>query len=411
LKGRPRGKGEALSMNVLICTFSFPSPRNNVHDGKFVFSEAMAYAEAGAEVRVLTPHFKGALRHERMCQGLSVHRVTYFLPRTLQVLKRPGQPIYRQKSFLAVFQVPFLCLSFFLAILRHARWADIIHAQWTHTALLALPAKWFLGKKVVLTARGSDIRLIPGWLNRFIHRNVDGAIDCFGPQPWNEELKKKFPARYIPVPLIVHPGRSNGMPEDMKCRLSPKKDPFVVLYVGRFDRIKLEQNHLPLFELVHAAGLLKSAGRDFHIFYIGGGDRGIEGRLERAIRDHDVQDVVTWLGPKVNVLDYMRFCHLGVGGIAFNGVSQEFTINGKPQILMRGRDNTHTPWNDGINALFVMPGDPQGVAERLLWAMDHREELEKMGKRARKDMKPYMVDSRCGGRIYLAAFDRLIKGD
>ena len=157
-------------MNILIASFSFPSPRQNIHDGRFVFSEAMAYAQNGACVRVITPHFPGVDRSEEVTENIRVFRFQYFVPQSLQVLKKPGVPIYNQKSLLAVFQIPILCFCFALDILKHARWADIIHAQWTITALLALPAKWISGKKIILTARGSDIRLLPKSINRFIHR-------------------------------------------------------------------------------------------------------------------------------------------------------------------------------------------------------------------------------------------------
>ena len=76
-------------------------------------------------------------------------------------------------------QLPILCLMFMLNIIRYAGKADIIHAQWTLSALLALPARWLRRARLVVTARGSDIRLLPAWLNRFIFRRVDAAIDWF----------------------------------------------------------------------------------------------------------------------------------------------------------------------------------------------------------------------------------------
>jgi hypothetical protein len=191
-------------VNILITSFSFPSYKNKTYDGKFVFSEAIAYVSNGANVRVVTPHYPGALKREQINENITVHRFQYFIPTSLEVLKKPGRPIYNQKSLLAVLEIPLLCFFFALNILRHAAWANIIHAQWTVTAFLSLPAKWILRKKIVLTARGSDLRLVPKWVNRIIHSKVDAAIDCFGPQPWNDENKKSFPASYVKLPLIVH---------------------------------------------------------------------------------------------------------------------------------------------------------------------------------------------------------------
>ena len=396
-------------MNILITTFSFPAPKQRIYDGKFVLSEAMAYAENGANVKVIMPHYYGAEKIEKIHDRITVFRFQYFIPQSWESLKRPNTPIYGQKSFLAIMQIPFLCLFFSLNIIRHAVWADIIHAQWTVTAILALFAKWFLGKKIVVTARGSDLRLLPNWANRFIHHQVDAAIDCFGPQPWNVAYKRDFPARYIELPLLVHQDASGVMPEDMKEFVFHKSSVFTILYVGRFDYIKLNDNKLPLINIIHVSKILKQKHMNFHVFFIGGGDEHIKKEMLNLINKHDLYDFVTLLGPKTNVLDYMRFCHLGVGGIAFNAVSEEFTIIGKPQLLVKGIDNDHTPWRHGLNCIFIKPNDQIDLTEKLMWATHHRDEVKDMGERAKDEMSKYIKDSKSGGRLYLSAFSKLIK--
>ena len=398
-------------MNILINTFSFPSPKHNIHDGRFVFSEAVAYAKGGARVKVITPHFPGVDKREQITENISVFRFQYFIPKTLQVLKKPGVPIYNQKSLLAIAQIPILCICFAFGILKHARWADIIHAQWTVTALLSLPAKWIFGKRLVLTARGSDLRLLPRWLNRFIHRSVDRAIDCFGPQPWNVTYKRDFPASYLKLPHIVHNDVSGNIPHDMKEVLDNKPDAFIILYIGRFDTIKLHKNRLPLIDLIAVSKALKAKGMNFHVFYVGDGDERIRERMARLIDEYEVHDTVTLLGVKTNVPDYIQFCHIGVGGIAFNAVSHEFTINGKTQILVEGDDNANTPWHDGTNAIFIKPGSQGDLEDKLLWAMQHRNRLEVIGKSAKNDMRKYIVDGKSGGGIYLKEFRKLIRGE
>ena len=395
-------------MKILVCTFSFPSIKGNNYDGKFVFSEAVSYAENGAHVKVITPHYYGADKEEKINDKIAVFRFQYFFPKSLQVLKKPGIPIYNQKSFLALIQIPFLCLFFSVNIFRYALWADIIHAQWTITALLCLPAKWILGKKVIMTARGSDIRLFPNWLNRFIFSRVDAAIDCFGPQPWNDEIKKEFPANYIKLPLIVHNDNSGVMPEDMKEIIDRKPDAFTILYVGRFDCMKIKDNHLPLIGLIHVASDLKARDMNFHVFYVGDGDELVKRKMSSLIRQYHLYDYVTLLGAKINVPDYIYFCHLGVGGIAFNAVSQEFTISGKPQILVKGKDNADILWRHGFNAIFVEPDNRTDLAEKLIWAINNREVVRKIGKNARDSTSRHIMDSKSGGKQYLIQFDKLI---
>lgn len=395
-------------MNILITSFSFPSPKDNIHDGKFVLSEAISYAVNGANVRIVMPHYYGAQKIQKVYNNIIVYRFKYLTPKWWETLKMPGVPMYTRKSFSSVIQIPILCLFFCLNIIKHAVWADIIHAQWTVTALLALPAKWFLGKKIVVTARGSDLRLLPSWVNRFIHKQVDAAIDCFGPQLWNIEYKKNYPACFIKLPLIVHKDASGIIPEDMKQCSLYKSGTFIILYVGRFDPIKLNNNKLPLFNLIHAAKILKSKNMKFHVFFIGNGNKQIIKKINNLIDIYDLHDFVTLLGPKTNVLDYVQFCNLGVGGIAFNGVSEEFTIMGKPQILVKGTDNEDTPWRHGVNCIFVESDDKIDLTEKLIWCHEHRHELKNIGRRAKADMSKYIADSNAGGRLYLRAFTSLI---
>lgn len=395
-------------MNILITSFSFPSFKNANFDGKFVLSEAEAYAANGADVKIITPHFPGANTTEVLSGKIQIFRFRYFFPESLQFLKRAGSPIYDQRSLLALVQAPLMCFFFTMNILKHCKWADIIHAQWTVTALFALPAKWLFRKRIVVTARGSDIRLLPKWLNRFIHHSVDAAIDCFGPQKWNNEYKTAFPAHYLRLPLIVHDAFSGIVPEDMASVINKKPEPFVIVYIGRFDRIKIEENKLPFMLLIDAGANLKRMGISFHIFYIGDGEDSLKRKLLGLIKKCEVQENVTLLGPKTNVSEYVDFCHVGVGGIAFNGVSQDFTISGKPQILIDGEDNRETPWRDGVNAIMVKPDDEKELTEKLLWASQNPGQLIKIGGQARQDMSRYIVDSITGGRVYLRAFEKLL---
>ena len=396
-------------MNILVTTPSFPALDIGVYDGRFVLSEAIAYARAGAKVRVVTPHFPGAKQVEEAYKDVVVFRFPYFLPRSYQRLRTPGIPIYKRKTFASAFQIPSLALLFSLAILKHSLWADIIHAQWTVTALLALPAKWLYKRKLVVTARGTDLRKVPRKLNQFIHNSVDAAVDCFGQQPLNEWYKGTFSGRFLALPLIVHVETCDEMPPEMKDRIQRDDKTFKILYVGRFDEFKIEYNKLPIFDLVKAAAILEAKDPHFHIFYVGAGTKAIEEKLCRLIAISGLTDRVSLLGAKANPTDYMQFADIGVGGIAFNAVSQEFTVLGKPQILMGVPDNINSPWRDGKNAIFVRPNSVDDLVAKLLWCFENRDKLRQIGEAARKDMAGYMVDSLQGGKIYLESFRKILE--
>jgi glycosyltransferase involved in cell wall biosynthesis len=395
-------------LHVLIVTLSFPDPSRGVFDGRFVLSEATAYAKNGAAVLVITPHFPNACRYEVIEPGIRVHRFRYFLPERWQTLKVPGKPMYRLTSPVAILQIPMLLFALTFSVFKHARNADVIHAQWTLTALLSLPAKWFFRTKLVVTARGSDIRLLPRWLNRFVHRQVDAAIDCFHALPWSNWYKSNFPGRFLKLPLIVDPGGKLKINPQLHDAAKGPTKPLIILYIGRFDRTKLEQNRLPIFDLIAAAVHLKRAGKHLHVFYLGEGEPNIKQRMLDTIEAEGASEYITMLPPNLEVGPFVRACHLGVGGICTNGVSQDFTINRKPQILMDTPDNRDTPWRDRVNALVVPPEDTAALIHTLSWASDHRSELALIGERAMSDLRNYLTDPENGGRLYLSAFRLLL---
>lgn len=395
-------------MNILITTFSFPSLELGHYDGKFVLAEAKAYAENGAEVKVLTPHYPGANKKEFIGPNIEVVRFSYFLPYNRQRLKQPGKPIYGSKSPLALFQIPILLVLFTFHILRLARWADIIHAQWTATALLALPAKYIFKTPVVMTARGSDLRLLPHKINRFIHRHVDGVIDCFGPQPWNIKNKKQFPANYIKLPLLVDSESSLSPPKEIGQLLNKYPNIMIVIYIGRIDHYKIKENNLPLLDLVHAAKILLRKKVDFHIIYIGGGDQDLIKKINNLVIDNNLSSAISILGPKLKVNDYIKYSHIGIGGIALNAVSQEFIINEKPQLLINNKDNKEMPWKHRQNTIFVNKNDITNLYEKLYWASQNRKKISAIGKQAKKDFENLVVENKKGGKHYLNSFNNLL---
>jgi len=244
-------------------------------------------------------------------------------------------------------------------------------------------------------------------MNKFIHHQVDAAIDCFGPQPRNLAYKEAFSANFLKLPLLVKNNCSQMMPHDMRALLDARPDPFIILYVGRYDRHKIK-NKFPLLTLIQASSFLKWRKLNFQVVYIGDGDKEIKEKMLGIINHEHLYDCVTLLGPRTNVLDYIHFCHLGVGGFAFNAVSQEFTISGKPQILVDIEDNRNTPWRHGINAVFVKPDDPEDLGKKLIWAIENPEQVKKLGENAKNEMREYIMESKAGGRLYLREFQNLL---
>jgi len=397
------------NIKILIVTPGFPSQAVNNISAVFVLTEAKSYAINGADVTVVTPHYYPAPINEVFDKNIKVKRFRYFWPVKYECLVDPMQPIYRKKRVLAYIQIPFFIVSFIINVLKHSKKADIIHCQWTTSVLFALPAKWIFKKKIVVTARGSDIRLMPKWLNRLIHKHVNAAIDCYGPQQWNEKYKENFPSNFIKLPLITIKKDIDIMPKDMAILVKREIKPYIIIYLGRFNKTKLEIHGLPIFTLIESAAKLKKEGRNVQIFYIGSGDEEIICKMKELIEEYSVSDIVHLLGSKNNVMDYIPFCDLGIGGTAFDAVSQEFSFNKKIQILVFGRYNEYTPWKDRKNAIFFHDNSVESLTESILFAMRKDDEIEHIRNDAYKLINKFVVGPEEGGRLYLKAFSELLK--
>ncbi len=395
-----------MGMEILYVTSSFPSPSVQIWDARFLLAEVSAYSINGAKVTVLTPFLPGCPELELLNSNAKVIRFHYIWPRRYETLKRPNHPIYELKGISSLIKLAFLLASFLWNILKYGKHNDLIHCQWTPTALLSLPLKLLLKKKIVVTIRGSDTRLIPPLVNRFILRHVDAVVDCFGEQPWVSDIKTKFTAKYIKLPLIV------DIDNDDKCqniRLFKDEDDrhLKVLYCGRLVNLKIQLNNLPIYELIDACKELIDNGIPIKLAYLGDGEPEVISTLQKKIAENHLEDHIVMLGGRFNVAGYIKWCHLGVGGIAHNAVSQEFTILGKPQILINGTDNKSTLWSHLRNCIMVEPNNPRDLAMKLTWAYHNKEQLPKIGEHAKSDLKHLIVDTKTGGKVYLEAFKGL----
>ena len=241
-------------MKIIVASTSFPCAKipNLSISGKFILEECRAYESAGASVEVVTPDIPSCPKQELFENNILVHRFSYFFPRTLQKIKKPdGSAVYDNINLMFIFQLPLFFVNFALSlycIAKKNKKADIIHCNWSITALCALPAKYFLKIPIVLTTRGSDLRLIPRWLNKFIFKHVDGIIDCFGPD--YNKIFDKLPGKYIKLPVIVSEPEVTIDNEDLIQSIP--KDKFTIVMLSRFDKTKQEKFGMAFFSLLDA---------------------------------------------------------------------------------------------------------------------------------------------------------------
>lgn len=148
-------------MRICIVTTAFPRwPGDN--RGTFIWEAARAVRAAGASVRVIAMHSPGA-RTREMLEGVEVIRPRYLAPERLEVLQSAmgGLPIvWKQKPWARLVLGPFLAVHT-LAVMRHARDCDVIHANWTLSAAAAWAGRAFHQRPILATVQGSDIFQAP----------------------------------------------------------------------------------------------------------------------------------------------------------------------------------------------------------------------------------------------------------
>jgi len=144
-------------MKICMITTSFPRSLKD-DSGIFVFRLCRALAGSRLKVDVVAPADGETPLAEEM-GGVRVTRVRYFFPRRWQRLAYGpgGIPANLKRNPWLFIQVPFFILMLMVKGLRVTKGADIVHAQWLFTGLIALPVKMIRGIPYVVTLRGSDV--------------------------------------------------------------------------------------------------------------------------------------------------------------------------------------------------------------------------------------------------------------
>lgn len=385
-------------MKILVLTTSFPTRIKNYQlGGSFILTECLAYEQAGAEVTVITPGVYGVPKIEVFGKSIRVIRFSYFFPQSLQVIKKPGVALYNKMGIWFYIQFPFFLLFYMLTAIKNGRNMDIVHCNWTLSALVALPLKWIYKVPIVLTMRGSDIRSIPKFINSYIVKNIDSVIDCFGPYPENVEIKKMFDGNYLTLPVIVKSISEEGGDTFVK------NDKFVITYIGRFDETKLRLG-FGFFDLIEALSLIEER-HNIECIYVGDGS--LMDGLHARTQELGLAACVQFVGYQESVYKYIDYSDVIVGGAALNGVSEECTLKGKPQLLPDIKKWQENLWLDKKNCLIYKTGDPTSMAGAIKYAMANPEKMNEMKENIYEVSRKYLITGKAGGELYTKEFGRL----
>jgi glycosyltransferase involved in cell wall biosynthesis len=398
-------------MKILMLTFSFPHFNRNgegaFYGGSFLLPEAKAYERAGAQVTVLTMHAPGLPFIETVSKGIQIVRVPYFIPVSLERVRIPNHPLYTKKLWwLRLFQLPLFLLAYLIFLIFYGRQTDIIHANWTPTAFMALAVKFLFGKPVFLTFRGSDLTRLPEVFNRFTIRMMDGVFH------WKlgdvVRYIEKFKGPYISLPLITSIDPRQLETKEKWQVFSEGEGVFRYLFVGRltFDSVQLIKGLDILLPAVELLANRVGDSKRFRLDVLGDGPA--RKRLEEKSKSLGIDSHVTFHGHQEDVASFLSKSHAVIGGIGLNAVVQEAAMSKCLLMVANGEEWCGDIWQDGINSLVYTPHNAVSLSDALYRAICMPGESKYLSENGSKTISHYTCTSDEAGKKYIDCFNRLI---
>lgn len=389
-------------MIILILTPNFPLStdlsNHNPFGGEIVYGEAIALRKSGADVIVLAPHLPGSLSYEEDEYGIRIYRFRYFFPTKFQRIRLPNRPIYStEKLLLRLIQLPFFFISMYFSLLRIIRSVDIIYANWTQTAFLTLPFKWLFKKPIFLTFRGTDLKIFPFRINRFIIENVDGVLSW--PLGDVVKMQKYTKGNYFRLPII-----SRIKDNSNKRQLDPKNIRF--LFLGRLvSSYAGEVKGVPL--LISAVRLLLKKHNNFHMDIVGDGP--YKRTLSNECSRYNLDDYIIFHGHQEMVTPFLMKSDAVIGGAGLNAVAQESALSSCLLILPNLIEWIGNIWYDKQNSLVYEIMNAVSLADVMAYVIENREKCKQIAEEGHNTIKKYVKDVDNAGRYYLSAFKQLIE--
>jgi glycosyltransferase involved in cell wall biosynthesis len=161
-------------------------------------------------------------------------------------------------------------------------------------------------------------------------------------------------------------------------------------------------------ESILAMAALEASGVDAELVIYGDGLAGYRNRLEAAIAVHRLQGKVTLAGrvpaslPVMKNADAILICSRSEG---FGRVTVEGMFSGKPVVGARS-GATAELIKDGINGLLYDPGNPQDLADKIVYLRNHPAVAVQLGSNAQSWVRSYFTRERCGQEL-LAVLESL----
>jgi len=369
-------------MRICILTTSFPRYLGD-YAGNFVFNLSSKLVNKKFNVRVVAPHDIKTKNHEFIKQ-VEIFRFKYWFTKKGQKLAyQGGIPHNINNSFYTKFQLLFFLFFFLLKGLKQSQKSDVIHAQFLLSGFVGVFIKKLNGKKLLITAHGSDIYRIPekGILKNIFIRLINYSDKIITVSNNNKDILIKLGITKNIIQII--PNGVNLSLFDTPSITNKTKKGIDILWIGRMVEVK------GLKYLIKAMKKIVEIHSNTKLILVGDGP--IKQNLINLTKELNLENNINFVGFVSNeeIPKYLNYSDIFVLPSISEGLPVsilEAMAASKPVIVSNIRGIPDLV-KDGSNGFLVKPKNPEQLAKKLNYLIEHPKERKRMGIYSRKKVE------------------------
>jgi len=381
-------------MKICMLTTSYPRFSGD-YVGSFVHDLAKELVKNNIEVNIVAPHDKDTKNHEVM-DGVNIFRFSYWPVKKMnKIAYGGGIPYNLVHTIWAKIQLPFFVIFFFLMSLRISKKCDIIHAQFLLSGFVGVFVKRITGRRLVITAHGTDIYAIPqrGGFNKMYIKTIAHSDNLITVSNANKKRLTKIGLREDLITVIPN-GRDISTIKDIST-LKQERDKLEITWVGRMVEVK------GLQYLIKAMDNIVSGYPNAHLTLIGDGP--LKKKFKRVVKELSIDSNISFIGfiNNEDVMQYLESSDIFVLPSISEGfpvVILEAMAVAKP-VVASNVGGIPDAVEDGNTGFLVEPKNPEQLTEKISYLIDHPEERKRMGNNGRRMVEEKFTWDKITGKI------------